>query len=229
MSSSTMKSTRSWEFSAIPVALALLGLLAVILFAAAKGLWVWLAVGVTLLAGMVAFALVAMARPHHPRASATPSRPEGAAPPLHDGLHRVLVIADDACAPGDLGAALADHRDSGRTAVFVVAPALGSRTAQWTDDEHSYREATRHLEATLQALADLRVDAEGQIGSHDPLQAADDGLREFPADQIVFAVHPAGAANWLEDGVVEEARRRYSVPVKELTVARWGASAGQRG
>jgi hypothetical protein len=56
------------------------------------------------------------------------------------------------------------------------------------------------------------------VGAHDPLQAADDGLREFPADAIVFATHPDGRANWLEEGVVETARRRSSVPVSHVVV-----------
>ena len=42
--------------------------------------------------------------------------------------------------------------------------------------------------AVLGALRELRVRASGRVGSHDPLQAADDGLREFRADEIVFAV-----------------------------------------
>ena len=78
----------------------------------------------------------------------------------------------------------------------------------------------RHLEATLQALAALHIEASGHVGSHDPLQAADEGLREFDPDEIVFAVHPEDDANWLERGVVEAARARYPLPVTALTVTR---------
>jgi hypothetical protein len=48
------------------------------------------------------------------------------------------------------------------------------------------------------------------------VQAADDGLRAFPADEIVFALHGGDDTDWVERGVVELARARYAVPVREL-------------
>ena len=75
-------------------------------------------------------------------APATPSRPEGAPAPRDDGVTRALVIVDAACEPADLAAALAAQGTDRRTAAFVVAPALGSRTARWTGDEHAYQDAT---------------------------------------------------------------------------------------
>lgn len=213
--SSTTTGERSWEFIAIPMVLGLLGLLAVIMLAVSSGLWAWLAVGVIFLTALVAVMLVTMRRPQHPP---TWSAGEGAAAHVDDGVHRVLLIADDTCAPEKLGAAIAAHGDGDRTAVHVIAPALGSRTARWTGDEHAYANAKQHLGETLKALADLHVDADGHVGPHDPLQAADDGLREFAADEVVFAVHPAGDANWLESGVVDAARTRYPIPVSELAV-----------
>lgn len=215
-----MKEKRSWEFGAIPITLVLLGILALVLWAFTEGLWVWVAVGVAALVGLIAIALVYMRRPHHPARPLSPSLPEGAAAHVDDGLHRVLVIADDACQAADLAPAVAAHGEEGRRAVFVVAPVVGSRTARWTGDEHSYQEASKHLDTTLAALRELGVVAEGHVGSHDPLQAAEDGLREFPADEIVFAVHPSDARNWLERGVVDAARARYPITVTELTVVR---------
>ena len=216
----TMQRENLREFAAIPIVVVLLGLLAVVLFASDAGLWAWIVVGIVLLVALVVVALVTMARPHHPRAHASPSRPAGAAAPVDDGVHRTLVIVDDACAPGELGHAIAGLREGGPAAVFVIAPAIGSRTARWTADEHAYQDAAAHLDATLRALGELEVDATGRVGSHDPLQAADDGLREFPADEIVFAVHPEDDANWLERGVVDAARARYPLPVAELTIPR---------
>ncbi len=202
------KSERSWEFVAIPTVAVMFGILGLIMWAATAGLWIWLAVGVVALAGLVVFVLRTMRRPHHPTEQLHVAR-------LDDGVNRVLVIADDSCWPADLEAAFADRRDR-PIAVLVLAPVLGSRTARWTGDEHAYQAATEHLDATLAALADLGIEARGRIASHDPLQAADDGLRSFPADEIVFAVHPAIAANWLEEGVVAAARERYAIPVRQL-------------
>jgi hypothetical protein len=204
---SEVRNARSWEFAAIPIVVVVLGILAIIMWAADAGVAAWLGVGAVGLAAVIVASVVSMRRPRHP-VTAPPLPPR-----VEDGIHRVLVIADEACDPGALGATFAGN---GRSAALVVAPALGSRTARWTNDEHAYREAQEHLDATVRALSELGVDARGHIGSHDPLQAADDGLREFPADEIVFAVHDAGSVNWLEDGVVAAARSRYSIPVKAV-------------
>ena len=209
---------RSWEFAAIPLTIVLLGILAVIMWAFSAGLWAWIVLGIVLAGALIALTVAYMARPHHPAPPPSPSRPDGAPEPPGDGIHRVLVIADDACAASDLGAAIARQAAASATRAFVIAPALGSRSARWTSDDHAYTEAGAHLEATLAALAELQVRADGHVGSHDPLQAADDGLREFPADEIVFAVHPAGETNWLEKGVADAARSRYPIPVRTVRV-----------
>jgi len=211
-----MEGKRSWEFVALPLVLVMFGILAIIMWAADAGMWPWIAVGLAALAALVGVTVAYMRRPHHPSAAAPV--------PAHvdDGIHRILVIADDDCPPGDLGAALAGSGGAGRTAFFVVAPALGSRAARWTGDDHAYHDAQQHLDAALGALASLGADARGHIGSHDPLQAADDGLREFPVDEIVFAVQPATDANWREQGVIDTARERYSVPVRDLVLTSSG-------
>jgi hypothetical protein len=124
----------------------------------------------------------------------------------------VLLIAGDAATSAELAPALS----GGSTSVFVVAPVLGSRTSQLTGDEGDYTAAADHLETTLAALKELNVEASGRVGARDPLQAADDGLREFSAGEILFVVRAAGDTTWLEDGVVEQAKARYPIPVREL-------------
>ena len=72
----------------------------------------------------------------------------------------------------------------------MVAPALGSRLSHWTGDDQARHEAEGSLEATVSALDAAGVNASGEVGSDDPIQAADDALREFPANEIVFATNP---------------------------------------
>lgn len=204
------------EFLAVPLAVVLLGLMAAILWAADAGLGAWLAVGAVVLAILVVLAVRAMRRPRPAAASDEAAGFEGGALPVDDGLRRVLLVVDGACTAGDLEQ-LASGR--GPTSVFVVAPAVSSRLARWTGDEHAYAEAVEHLEAAVHALGELGCAARGHVGAHDPLQAADDGLREFPADEIVFALAGDHGSGWLEDGVVELARERYAVPVRRLAPA----------
>ena len=206
---------RNPEFLAIPVTIVVLGVIFVILLAADAGLAVFLVVGAVALAAIVVFAVMAMRRPRHPAVSEGSVAFEGSAPPAADRFHRVLLVIDGACTASELESVAGGHATS-ETKVFVVAPAVSSRMARLTGDEHAYADAQGNVDAAVGALAGLGVDASGHVGSHDPLQAADEALREFPADEIVFALGGANEAEWLEEGVVEIGSGRYPVPVRDL-------------
>ena len=185
------------EFSAVPVAV----VMAAVGLAVFCGIWIgaWAAAVVT-----VGFALIAIAalvvwstRRAHPPAADAPH-----VSPVEDGRHRILVVADGYCAVPAFVEELRSHAQSGPISVFVMAPALESRLGRLTGDQHGYDDATQRLNAMLDALQGAGMQAGGEVGSSDPLQAADDGLRQFPANEIVFVTHPEGQANWLEEGVV---------------------------
>ena len=204
------------EFVAIPLVVVILGVLFVIMFAFDAGVGAWLVVGAVLLALVVVAAVIAMRRPRGVAASGVPGPFTGGRPPLDDGVHRVLLVVDGACTADELADGL--RTGEGRTEVFAVAPAVSSRTARWTGDEDAYAQAEQQLATTVEALTGLGVPATGHIGPHDPLQAADDGLREFAADEVVFVLRADSRTGWLESGVVEVARARYSIGVRELTL-----------
>ena len=70
-------------------------------------------------------------------------------------------------------------------------------------------------------LARLReggVNARGEVGDAEPLQAIEDALRTFGADEIIISTHPEGRSHWLERGVVQEARERFVVPITHVVV-----------
>ena len=98
----------------------------------------------------------------------------------------------------------------------MIAPAIGSWLSRWTGDESQFADARTHLDETVAALAAAGITARGETGADDPLQAADDGLREFPAHEIVFVTKPGTRHRLGRAGVVEAARKRYSVPVTHI-------------
>ena len=61
-------------------------------------------------------------------------------------------------------------------------------------------------------------EADGDIGDDDPVQAMEDALRRFPADEVIISTHPAGRSNWLEHGVVNRAQDRFDLPVTHVVV-----------
>ena len=74
------------------------------------------------------------------------------------------------------------------------------------------------LQESLVRLRALGVNAEGEVGDADPLQAIEDALRTFGADEIIISTHPEGRSNWLERGVVDAARERFTPPVTHVVV-----------
>ncbi len=72
--------------------------------------------------------------------------------------------------------------------------------------------------ASVGELERLGIDARGEVGDPDPLQAIEDALRTFGADVIIVSTHPEGRSNWLERGVVEAARERFAVPITHVVV-----------
>jgi hypothetical protein len=202
------------ELAAIPIVVVVLVVVFLILWAADAGLGVFLVVGAIGLAAIVVAAVVAMRRP---RGTFSGGAAEGVArtsEPVDDGIHRVLLVSEGDYSADELKGLAKDGGT--KTRVFVVAPAISSRLARWTGDESAYTEADEHLRSTVRALKELGFDATGQVGAHDPLQAADEALPEFPADEIVFALRGRDETEWLESGVVDAARTRYAVTVREL-------------
>jgi hypothetical protein len=196
-----------WLKRAAAVVAVSIGLFAVAVFTAAMtGAWAWVLVWGIVFAALVVAAVVYARRPHHPTVGAAP-HPDAVA-------HRIVVVTDGGCRPAGLRKALAAEGDLEELEVLVVAPALGSRTARWTNDESAYAAAQSHLDDTLAGLRELGVQVHGHVGSHDPMQAADDALREFPAAALVFAT--CRDENWLEHGVFEEARVRYGIRVTQV-------------
>jgi hypothetical protein len=132
---------------------------------------------------------------------------------------RILVIANETVAGRALRGEIV-HRTEGTEAdVLVVCPALNSRIRHWTSDEDRARaDAQERLHTSLAALAEEGVEARGEVGDDDPMQAIEDALRTFGADEIIISTHPPGRSNWLEREVIVRARERFDLPITHVVV-----------
>lgn len=103
--------------------------------------------------------------------------------------------------------------------VLVVAPALNSRLRHWLSDSDGARAAAdRRVERCVRALRADGISVEGQVGDADPLQAIEDALVAFGADELIVATHPPERSNWLEHDLVERACARFGLPVLHVVV-----------
>ena len=132
---------------------------------------------------------------------------------------RILVVANETVAGEELRKAI-ERAASGYLAhVLVVTPALNSKLRHWVSDEDGARAAAQGRQAdSLAGLAQVGIDARGEIGDADPVQSIADALRTFGADEVIISTHPEGRSNWLERGVVDTARERFAVPITHVVV-----------
>ena len=139
--------------------------------------------------------------------------------PHAEGEQRILVIANETVGGRALTDLIHERSEGVREEVLVVTPALNSPLRHWTSDEDDARAAAHErLETSLERLRSLGVQASGNVGDSDPLQAIEDALRTFGPDEIILSTHPEGRSHWLERGVVDKARERFAVPITHVVV-----------
>ena len=132
---------------------------------------------------------------------------------------RILVIANETVGGEELLSILRQRSENVRERIHVVCPALNSQLRHWASDEDDARAAAQgRLDRSLEQLRAHGVQADGEVGDSDPLQAIEDALRTFGADEIVISTHPEGRSNWLERNVVGVARERFDVPITHVVV-----------
>jgi hypothetical protein len=132
---------------------------------------------------------------------------------------KILVVANETVAGRALRGKVVERASAADADVLVVSPALNSLVRHWTSDEDHARElAHERLETSLAALAEEGVEARGEVGDADPIQAIEDALRVFGADEVVISTHPPGRSNWLEKDVIEHARERFDLPITHVVV-----------
>ena len=183
----------------------------IVLAAVVGGTW-W---GVGVFAVLTVVALIwFFGREDMPPPPKTESRVQGA-----EDEKRILVVANETVGGGKLRELIRERSEGVREDVLVVCPALNSPLRTWTSDEDAARAAAqKRLDASLDRLREAGINARGEVGDGDPLQAIEDALRTFGADEVIVSTHPEGRSNWLERGVVTGARERFAVPITHVVV-----------
>jgi hypothetical protein len=183
---------------------------AIVLATLIGGRWLGLAVFVVLT--VVGLWWLLRRRPEAPVRTAPPRR--GA-----EDERRILVIANETVGGATLREEIRRRAEGYEEQVLVVCPALNSPLRHWASDEDAARAAAQErLARSLARLSEAGVEARGEVGDAEPLQAMEDALRTFGADEIIISTHPEGRSNWLEKGVVTGARERFAVPITHVVV-----------
>jgi hypothetical protein len=183
---------------------------AIVIATLAGGRWVGFVVFVAL--SLVGLWWLFRRRPEAPVRTAHPRR--GA-----ENERRILVIANETVGGETLREEIRRRSAGFEEQVLVVCPALNSPIRHWASDEDQARAAAQErLNRSLARLAEAGIEARGEVGDCEPLQAIEDSVRTFGPDEIIISTHPEGRSNWLEKGVVAGARERFAVPITHVVV-----------
>jgi hypothetical protein len=138
---------------------------------------------------------------------------------------RLLVVITTEIADGVLRD-LVRSRAGDDAEMLVVAPAADISRLDWlTNAEDDARSEAATLSVKT-AEATPTENVQVRVGDSDPLQAIEDALRTFAADEILVVAHPDDQAGWLERGTGASAQARFSLPITRLAVAEGGSLAG---
>jgi hypothetical protein len=132
---------------------------------------------------------------------------------------RLLAITTDVfeevAALEELGAG-----DSGEVELRIVVPAVEATPFRHTlgDIDEPRREAEERLAAILASLRRQGIEAVGEVGDPDPVQAAQDALLKAPADEVLIFERQSTQARWFEEGLFERAKAAIEPPLRMIVL-----------
>jgi hypothetical protein len=133
--------------------------------------------------------------------------------------HVLIVVTCPVEDPGSVSAIAREAGLDGADAdVLVLAPASIGFLDRWASDvEGSRRRAQERLVATVAALAKAGIEAEARVGDEDAVQAVEDQLQSYPADEVIL-VTAGEDADGSDAAAAEELQSRLRPHFRHLTL-----------
>ena len=164
------------------------------------------------IAALVAFAIVLIAvrqRPLGPLGS-----------PADDGRRHVLLVTtcpvEEPAAVGRIAAAATLGAGNDDADVLVLSPARIGFLDRWASDVEGARQvAQQNLVATVAALAKAGIAAEARVGDEDVVQAVEDQLQSFPANEVVLI---SGEGEENDEGAAVELEVRLRAEFRHVSL-----------
>ncbi len=137
--------------------------------------------------------------------------------------HRLLaIVTDDPIGPESLRELGPDGIPGlgNEIDLRVIVPAVEATAFRHTlgDIDEPTREAEARLSRVLEELRANGIEAGGEVGDPDPIQAAQDALLKAPADEIVIFEHEREQARWFEEGLLEKAEAGLEPPLRVVVL-----------
>jgi hypothetical protein len=151
-------------------------------------------------------------------------RPRGpiGAPPAAGARRRVLIVVTCAVEePGSVQALLREAGLEGEEAeVLVLAPASIGFLDRWASDVAGARQAAQErLVVTVAALAKAGVEARARVGDEDVVQAVEDQLGDYAADEVVLVTPAADGEGEAGEAAAAELGPRLRAGFRHLVLS----------
>lgn len=133
---------------------------------------------------------------------------------------RLLVVATAPVDEETVRGEVRRHSGDDAAEVRVVAPAAELSPLQWlaNEEDDARMQAERRARQAAAAAEPEAAHVEATVGDPDPVQAIEDMLRDFPADELIVVTRREDEATFLEKDAGTEALERFGLPVTHLAV-----------
>jgi hypothetical protein len=138
-------------------------------------------------------------------------------------MRRYLIVANRTLAGNHLVDTVRELNESRPSSFYIVVPATPPQDHTWTDGE-ARAIAQQRLDAAIELLARVGVDAEGEVGDERPTYAIQDVLAKREIDEIIVSTLPPGASRWLKRDLPHRIEVEFGLPVTHIIGAREPAS-----
>ena len=130
-----------------------------------------------------------------------------------------LIVANQTLGSLALETAIRDRHAAGDAHFHVVVPATPIPHRMTWDEAESRAVAGERLEAVLGRLREMGAEADGEVGSPDPVAAVTDFIRGQDVDEVILSTLPVGISRWLGLDVPHRLRGAVHCPVIVVTEA----------
>ena len=128
-----------------------------------------------------------------------------------------LVVANQTLPGVPLADTVRERIATDACTFHVVVPLTPVPHGAVWEERESTEAARGRLAAFLGVLRNQGVEAEGEIGDRDPIQAVRDVLRTKAVDEIILSTLPPGASRWLQMDIPSRLARAVDVPVTVIS------------
>jgi hypothetical protein len=136
--------------------------------------------------------------------------------------HHVIAVVTDTLHGDEPVQELTRSANGEGVEVRLVVPAVEANVLRHTmgDIDEPREQAKERLEASLRYLRQHGVEAQGEVGDPDPVQAAQDALLKAPADEVIFFEYDHGEERWFEGEMFEHAKESLEPPLRMVVLSR---------